>query len=170
MVIPCVHPECRPAVCLHGRVQYGLFCCAIWNPTRLCGSLRFPGCARVCRSSPMFYPGGLKTFICILSFWISLFFFMVNVLLRCRRTRVSPQIGLETYGSVTMPLKVLSLNVQGLNSPQKRRTAFDHFHKHRADVICLQETRLPQPSHPNTYTLNITTFMSLRRPTRQGAR
>lgn len=43
-------------------------------------------------------------------------------------------------------LKVVTMNVNGLNSPCKRRAIFDHLRKAKADVYLLQETH----SSPDT--------------------
>lgn len=40
-------------------------------------------------------------------------------------------------------LKVASHNAQGLNSPRKRRLAFDHYKSLRLDIVLLQETHFP---------------------------
>lgn len=47
-----------------------------------------------------------------------------------------------------MSLNVLTLNVQGLNSPPKRTKAFHSFSSLSAHVICLQETHFSSQSSP----------------------
>lgn len=47
-----------------------------------------------------------------------------------------------------MSLNVLSLNAQGLNSPQKTTKAFHSFSSLSAHVICLQETHFSVSSAP----------------------
>ena len=57
------------------------------------------------------------------------------------------------------PLNILSLNVQGLNVPQKRTKAFRTFQAKKAHIVCLQEThfttnttpRFFNPSYPQVY-------------------
>lgn len=39
-------------------------------------------------------------------------------------------------------MKILSWNVKGLNSPQKRKKVFLFIEKNKTDVICLQESRI----------------------------
>ena len=49
------------------------------------------------------------------------------------------------------PLNILSLNVQGLNTPQKRTKAFRYFQAKKAHVICLQETHFTPTATPKYY-------------------
>lgn len=42
-----------------------------------------------------------------------------------------------------LPLQIISHNVQGLNSPVKRRKILQSFHSQRAAVVMLQETHFP---------------------------
>lgn len=46
------------------------------------------------------------------------------------------------------PLNILTLNVQGLNIPQKRTKAFRSFHANKAHIVCLQETHFTTTSTP----------------------
>lgn len=46
------------------------------------------------------------------------------------------------------PLNILSLNVQGINTPQKRTKAFSSFQAKKAHIICLQETHFAVNSTP----------------------
>lgn len=39
-------------------------------------------------------------------------------------------------------IKILSWNVRGMNSPQKRRKIFQYLGKHRPDIVCIQETHI----------------------------
>lgn len=41
-------------------------------------------------------------------------------------------------------LKKFSTNINGLNSPSKRKMSFKQLEKLRADIICLQETHIKQ--------------------------
>lgn len=41
-------------------------------------------------------------------------------------------------------LKMISWNIRGMNSPQKRRKVFQYLKKQNADVICLQETHIKE--------------------------
>ncbi|KAM9324263.1 myosin-4-like [Gastrophryne carolinensis] len=50
--------------------------------------------------------------------------------------------------SVEMSCTVLSLNVQGLNSPQKRSIAFRKMRSLKPDVLCFQETHFSMGSKP----------------------
>lgn len=46
------------------------------------------------------------------------------------------------------PLNILSLNVQGINIPQKRTKAFRTFQARKAHIVCLQETHFTKNSTP----------------------
>lgn len=50
-----------------------------------------------------------------------------------------------------MGLHIISHNVRGFNSPQKRRKAFQYYKQVGADVILLQETHFSSVSHPNFF-------------------
>ena len=39
-------------------------------------------------------------------------------------------------------LKLLSLNINGLNSPAKKSKTFNYLKKQKLDIICLQETHV----------------------------
>ena len=41
-----------------------------------------------------------------------------------------------------MKLRILSLNVRGLNNPRKREVGKNLLRQWRGDVVCLQETKL----------------------------
>lgn len=49
------------------------------------------------------------------------------------------------------PLNILSLNVQGLNVPQKRVKAFRSFQSKKAHIVCLQETHFTPTSTPKFF-------------------
>ena len=49
------------------------------------------------------------------------------------------------------PLNVLSLNVQGLNVPQKRVKAFRYFQAKKAHILCLQETHFTPNATPKFF-------------------
>ena len=49
------------------------------------------------------------------------------------------------FACLTM-LKLTTLNVQGMNNPQKRNFIFQLFLNERFDIICLQETHCPATS------------------------
>lgn len=63
------------------------------------------------------------------------------------------------------PLNILSLNVQGLNIPQKRSKAFRFFQTQKAHIVCLQEThftinstpRYLSSSYPQVYSASAST-------------
>lgn len=63
------------------------------------------------------------------------------------------------------PLNILSLNVQGINVPQKRTKAFRFFQAQKAHIVCLQETHFTvdstpkymSSSYPQIYTASATT-------------
>ena len=62
-----------------------------------------------------------------------------------------------------MGIKIISHNVQGFNSPHKRKKAFQHYKRLKADIILLQETHFATDKHPKyfdrTYSqLHYTTF------------
>lgn len=46
------------------------------------------------------------------------------------------------------PLNITSLNVQGINVPQKRSKAFQFFQSQKAHIVCLQETHFTINSTP----------------------
>lgn len=50
-----------------------------------------------------------------------------------------------------MVLTIVSLNVQGLNVPQKHMKAIRYLPFLRADVVCLQETHFTQMSNPTLF-------------------
>lgn len=50
---------------------------------------------------------------------------------------------------LTWTLKTFSHNVQGLNSPVKRRKILQQLHTLKADVVLLQETHFPASYQPN---------------------
>lgn len=45
--------------------------------------------------------------------------------------------------AASLPLRIISYNTQGLNSPVKRRKAFQAYRAHQIDVVLLQETHFP---------------------------
>lgn len=45
------------------------------------------------------------------------------------------------------PLKIASLNVNGINNPIKRGKVLTKFKKERTQIICLQETHLSPQEH-----------------------
>lgn len=55
-------------------------------------------------------------------------------------------------------LKVASHNVQGLNSPIKRRKAFHNYHSRHIDIRLLQETHFPKSYTPSFLHQNYPTF------------
>ena len=63
------------------------------------------------------------------------------------------------------PLNVLSLNVKGLNSPNKRVKAFQTFASLKADIVALQETHFSDrntpkyfsPKYPQVFTASAST-------------
>ena len=62
-----------------------------------------------------------------------------------------------------MGVTIISHNVQGFNSPHKRKKAFPHYKRLKADIILLQETHFAANNHPKyfdrTYSqLHYTTF------------
>lgn len=48
-----------------------------------------------------------------------------------------------------MGLKVISHNIKGFNSPQKRRKAFKAYKSLAADILLLQETHFSTNNHPS---------------------
>lgn len=50
-----------------------------------------------------------------------------------------------------MGLHIISHNVRGFNSPQKRRKAFQYYKQVGANVILIQETNFSSTSHPNFF-------------------
>lgn len=52
-------------------------------------------------------------------------------------------------------VKILTYNVRGLNSPQKRRLILRELEKLEADIIFLQETHITQDSNVKIFSKNI---------------
>lgn len=46
------------------------------------------------------------------------------------------------------PINILSLNVQGFNTPHKRTKALRSFAMKKANIICLQETHFTDKVYP----------------------
>lgn len=55
-------------------------------------------------------------------------------------------------------LRVTSHNVQGLNSPRKRRIAFEHYRSLKLDVVLFQETHFPIRYNPKFLHSHYPTF------------
>lgn len=49
------------------------------------------------------------------------------------------------------PMNILSLNVQGLNGPQKRTKAFRSFASRKEHILCLQKTHFTMQSTPKFF-------------------
>ena len=45
---------------------------------------------------------------------------------------------------VKMKIKIISWNVRGVNDPEKRRVIKSFLRNNRADLVCLQETKVQQ--------------------------
>ena len=45
-----------------------------------------------------------------------------------------------------MKIKVISWNVRGVNAPEKRKVIKNFLRSYRADIICLQETKVQEMS------------------------
>lgn len=58
----------------------------------------------------------------------------------------------------TPSLRVVSHNAQGLNSPVKRRKAFQTYHKQKIDFILLQETHFLKRYNPSFLHTKYPTF------------
>ena len=43
-----------------------------------------------------------------------------------------------------MKIKILSWNVRGVNDPDKRKVIKNFLRSHRADLVCLQETKVQE--------------------------
>lgn len=57
-----------------------------------------------------------------------------------------------------MGLKVFSHNVQGLNSPNKRKKAFKQYKRLGADIILMQETHFSTSNHPQYFDKSFNQF------------
>lgn len=57
-----------------------------------------------------------------------------------------------------MGLKVFSHNVQGFNSPNKRKKAFRHYKRLGADIILMQETHFSTANHPQYFDKSFNQF------------
>lgn len=55
-------------------------------------------------------------------------------------------------------LKIALHNVQGLNSPSKRRKAFQSYHSRGLDIVLLQETHFPASYTPTFLHRTFPTF------------
>uniref|UniRef100_A0A8C5P8P1 Reverse transcriptase domain-containing protein n=1 Tax=Leptobrachium leishanense TaxID=445787 RepID=A0A8C5P8P1_9ANUR len=53
-----------------------------------------------------------------------------------------------------MTVKIVSLNVKGLNIPHKRHSLYADLRHHPPDVVCLQETHFKTAAHPKLYLPN----------------
>lgn len=59
---------------------------------------------------------------------------------------------------VPQPLKVVSHNVHGPNSPSKRQKVLQHLHSQKVDVALLQETHFPKSYRPTFIHSKFPTF------------
>lgn len=66
-----------------------------------------------------------------------------------------------------MTLNWLSLNVQGMNSPQKRVKVFKYLKKQHIDVACLQETHFSSTSCPKYFAVQYPQVFLANGPTKQ---
>ena len=57
-----------------------------------------------------------------------------------------------------MGLKIFSHNVQGFNSPNKRKKAFKHYKRLGADIILVQETHFSAANHPQYFDKSFNQF------------
>lgn len=53
-------------------------------------------------------------------------------------------------------LRIASHNIQGMNSPVKRRKIFQYYHTHKIDILFLQKAHLPCSYFPYIFTPNST--------------
>lgn len=60
--------------------------------------------------------------------------------------------------NTTPPLRIISHNTQGLNSPIKRRKAFQDYLSRHIDVVLLQETHFPQRYTPSSIYVHYPVF------------
>ena len=51
---------------------------------------------------------------------------------------------MELIVKVKMKFKILSLNVRGANAPDKRKVIKNILRSYRADLVCLQETKVQE--------------------------
>uniref|UniRef100_A0A803JGF1 Endonuclease/exonuclease/phosphatase domain-containing protein n=1 Tax=Xenopus tropicalis TaxID=8364 RepID=A0A803JGF1_XENTR len=61
-------------------------------------------------------------------------------------------------------LKLISHNVQGFNSPNKRTKAFRYYHSARVDILLLQETHFSTTSTPKFLSSCLPTFYTANGP------
>ena len=63
-----------------------------------------------------------------------------------RATKKGEEQG-EFIAQVKMKIKILSWNVRGANDPDKRKVIKNFLIRYRADVVCLQETKIQEMSN-----------------------
>lgn len=61
----------------------------------------------------------------------------------------------------------LSLNVQGMNSPQKRVKIFKYLKQQKIDIACLQETHFASSSYPKYFASDYPHVFLSNAPTKQ---
>lgn len=66
-----------------------------------------------------------------------------------------------------MTINWLSLNVQGMNSPQKRVKMFKYLKQQKIDIACLQETHFASSSYPKYFASDYPHVFLSNAPTKQ---
>ena len=61
-----------------------------------------------------------------------------------------------------MKIKILSWNVKGVNDPEKRRVIKSFLRSNRADLVCLQETKVQQMNNVMARSIGLGRFLNWR--------
>ena len=69
-----------------------------------------------------------------------------------------------------MKIKILSWNVRGVNDPEKRRVIKSFLRSNRADLVCLQETKVQQMNNVMTRSIWVGRFLNWRALNAEGPR
>ena len=59
-----------------------------------------------------------------------------------------------------MKIKILSLNVRGVNNPDKRKVIKNFLRTHRVDLVCLQETKVQEMNNDMVRSLGVGRFVN----------
>ena len=63
---------------------------------------------------------------------------------------------------VKMKIKIISWNVRGVNDPEKRRVIKSFLRYNRADLVCLQETKVQQMNNVMARSIGVGRFLNWR--------
>ena len=66
----------------------------------------------------------------------------------------------EPTVKVEMKIKILSLNVRGVNDPDKRKVIKNFLRTHKVDLVCLQETKVQEMNNDMVRSLEVGRFLN----------